>query len=387
MNNNLCPTCGATILEGNRYCIECGTAIEQSDMQTPVQPAAENQSQPVFDYPVYQQVTDNQSSYGQEQSSQTSYQQGQQQQNTYQQYSYQQQPKNDSVPGEDSPYQPISVWGYVGIMLLMCVPCVGFIFLIVWACGGCRKVNKKNYARAALIVAAISLVFSLVFGVIFGTIITTALKAVSLDSIMESEDGEAGLDLDILEALNGLDNGDFSVLEDLSDEELETLSEITGVDYTGLKVITDEDGNTILGLDNDYGDDYYDEYYDEYYDDEYYEDEYYEDEYYEDEYYESDYDGWPEDYLPAYPSGEGEYVTAICTAFDGTSAEEMKSYVNTLKDGGFWFDDFYDYGIAEEDALEMDAWMGTDGYMYVIMFYADGTLYIDHSTELTDLEY
>lgn len=377
MNNNICPTCGATILEGNRYCIECGTAVEQSEMQTsgvgqstmsntPVSSGVEQQY--TYVQPTYQQSTYEQSSYDQ-----PSYGQSQQQ-NTYQQYSYQSsnQPVNNSVPGEDSPYQPISVWGYVGIMLLMCVPCVGLVFLIVWACGGCRKVNKKNFARAALIITLISTLLSVVFGILFGAVIGTVMEESGITSMYESEDG--GFDYEALAALDAIGDGDFSALEDLSDEQLEVLSNIAGVDVSDLEALMDE---------------YSDSEYDEYYDDEYYDDEYYDDEYYDeyDEYYESEYNGWPADYLPAYPSGEGEYVTAVCTAFDGTSAEEMKSYVNTLKDRGFWFDDLYDYDIVEEDALAMDAWMGTDGYMYVIMFYDDGTLYIDHSTELTDLEY
>jgi len=375
MNNKICSTCGATIPEGNRYCIECGTAVEQPDMHTSAQPMSENQAQPVFDYPVYQQVTDNQSTYGQEQSYQTSYQQGQQQQNTYQQYSYQQQPKNDSVPGEDSPYQPISVWGYVGIILLMCVPCVGFIFLIVWACGGCRKVNKKNFARAALIVAAIGTLLSVGFGLIFGAVIGTVIENSGLASVFETEDG--GFDYDALAAYEAIGDGDFSALADLDDEQLEVLSNISGVEMSDIEELMGEYSNSEY-------DEYEEEYDDEYYDDEYYDE--YEEEY-DDEYYQSDFDGWPSDYLPAYPSGDGEYWSPICTVFYDTTAEEMKSYVDTLKSKGFSFEDLYEYDITEEEALEEDVWMGSDGYLYLVMYYEDDTLYIDHSTEFADLDY
>lgn len=55
-------------------------------------------------------------------------------------------------------YEPISTGGYIGIMLLMCIPVIGQILTIVWACGGCRKVNKRNFARAMLVFLIISIV-------------------------------------------------------------------------------------------------------------------------------------------------------------------------------------------------------------------------------------
>jgi len=57
----------------------------------------------------------------------------------------------DDKPGKKSKWAVISTKGYVGINLLMSIPVIGFILTIVWACGGCRKYAKRNYARAALI--------------------------------------------------------------------------------------------------------------------------------------------------------------------------------------------------------------------------------------------
>lgn len=58
--------------------------------------------------------------------------------------------------------RPITTLGYIGIFLLMCLPVINLILLIIWACGGCRKVNKKNFARAVLILWGIGLLIAVV---------------------------------------------------------------------------------------------------------------------------------------------------------------------------------------------------------------------------------
>lgn len=67
-------------------------------------------------------------------------------------------------------YKPISAWGYVGYQLLFAIPLVGLILLIVFACGGTKRVNLKNFARSyfcaflvaiAVIIIAVIAFFSL----------------------------------------------------------------------------------------------------------------------------------------------------------------------------------------------------------------------------------
>ena len=53
--------------------------------------------------------------------------------------------KTYNVPAE---YTPISMWGYFGYSILFSIPVVGFIFICVFALGGTKNVNKKNYARS-----------------------------------------------------------------------------------------------------------------------------------------------------------------------------------------------------------------------------------------------
>lgn len=54
-------------------------------------------------------------------------------------------PTTPQIPVE---YQPISAWGYLGWNLLFSIPLVGFIMLIVFALGGTRNINLRNYARS-----------------------------------------------------------------------------------------------------------------------------------------------------------------------------------------------------------------------------------------------
>lgn len=60
---------------------------------------------------------------------------------------------------DDSPYEPISAWGFIGILTLFAIPVIGWIFAIIWACGGCRKLNKRNLSRGYLIILALIGVF------------------------------------------------------------------------------------------------------------------------------------------------------------------------------------------------------------------------------------
>ena len=45
-------------------------------------------------------------------------------------------------------YRPITMWGYFGYQVLFSIPVVGFVFLVVYALGGTKNVNKRNFARS-----------------------------------------------------------------------------------------------------------------------------------------------------------------------------------------------------------------------------------------------
>ena len=58
------------------------------------------------------------------------------------------------------PYEirPISMWGYLGYQILFALPLIGTILLIVFALGGTRNINLRNYARSYFCVLIIGVI-------------------------------------------------------------------------------------------------------------------------------------------------------------------------------------------------------------------------------------
>ena len=97
-------------------------------------------------------------------------------QQTYQQSQYQNtQPTGQNYGGignDGRDYTPISMWGYFGYNILFWIPLIGIILVLVFAFGGTRNVNLRNYARSqfcSLILAVIILL--VVFGSIGGSLL------------------------------------------------------------------------------------------------------------------------------------------------------------------------------------------------------------------------
>lgn len=74
----------------------------------------------------------------------------------------------DIEPPQSSPYAVLSSWGFVGSILLLGLPIAGFILAIVWASGGTFNQNRRNLARAYLLI--IGLVLALYIVVIIAVI-------------------------------------------------------------------------------------------------------------------------------------------------------------------------------------------------------------------------
>lgn len=76
----------------------------------------------------------------------------------------------------DTNNEPMSVGQWVATMLLLAIPLVNIILLFVWAFGSNVNTNKKNYCRAALIIAAVVLVLYILFFIAFGAMIFSGLS-------------------------------------------------------------------------------------------------------------------------------------------------------------------------------------------------------------------
>lgn len=144
-----CENCGKTLPDGAKFCNGCGTktAPAQSVNAEVERPAVNTAPPPVYTHPT--QIPP---------------------QNTY----------TPPAPYTPQPLnQPLRVGQYIVMLLLQCIPLVGFILLLVWAFSSTENLNKKNYARAVLIFGFIGLVFSIILGVALAGIINELISSMS----------------------------------------------------------------------------------------------------------------------------------------------------------------------------------------------------------------
>lgn len=146
-----CENCGKNLPDGAKFCNGCGAKTEsaqpvnakgeQSAVHTAPPSPAQPAPQPRQTYAPPQPYA-NQQTYA---------------------------PPAAYAPGTGA--QPLRVLQYIGMFLLMSIPLVGFILLFVWGFGSGVNPNKKNFARAMLILSAIGLVLSFIFGAVIISII------------------------------------------------------------------------------------------------------------------------------------------------------------------------------------------------------------------------
>lgn len=186
-----CRQCGEELQENTRFCTACGAAAKAQAHQAPgaqEAPAPEYIEAPAASYESYTQPQqayarqEQQSAYGQQGYAPPAYTaQG----DSYSQYGQSapsgggQPYAREEAPHPDSPYAPVSMGNWVGVNVLMLIPVVNLIMLIVWACGGSKKINLKNYARGNLIVMAIQIVL--------GILVIAALAAVFSEVFYEMD--------------------------------------------------------------------------------------------------------------------------------------------------------------------------------------------------------
>ena len=183
-----CTNCGASMPDDKKFCTECGMSVNTESSNTAINTStAETSPIQQTPPPVRQAASGCQATPPVQQAA------------PMQQPVYQYAPVNagEAVPPKGSKYDPITTGGYIGIMLLMCIPIVGIILMIIWACGGCKKINKRNLARASLIMMAVGFIISLILGFVVKTVFKKAVEAAGVDvteieSLMEGTENDSG---------------------------------------------------------------------------------------------------------------------------------------------------------------------------------------------------
>lgn len=166
-----CRECGAALAENSTFCVACGAAAGTEGIDAAASGSTGNT---YGEAPI--EYLDSHEKEG-----------GYTQQNTYGSYTpppYTANPSSNAngqqaaqaaAPHPDSPYAPVGIGAFLGTQLLLCIPVVNLIVMIVWACGGCRKINLRNFARAWLIWVAIGFVLSIVLFILLGAAISQYL--------------------------------------------------------------------------------------------------------------------------------------------------------------------------------------------------------------------
>lgn len=165
-----CIKCGKELPEGMKFCIECGT--EQAKPQPTPVTVAQPQERPVSEatatsnpQPSERTTFDTQTTFTSPYTSQENASAPPVYQAPVQGYypPYQEEMR----PSEGGRYSVVGTGTYFWFTVLFSLPLIGFIFCIVFACGVGNNENIRNFARAKLILAAISflLIIILVFAI------------------------------------------------------------------------------------------------------------------------------------------------------------------------------------------------------------------------------
>jgi len=177
-----CTKCGTEIAEGKKFCTNCGEKVEET-LQTqsaPVQQAQQPQQfQPQQPVAVMEKETPAQTP--QPQIIQPPPVQIQATAPIPQSAPAYYQKPADERPPKGSKYAPMSTIGYIGWMILMAIPILGWIVMVILAFGGGGSVNRRNLARAILIFTVLAIVGIVVSIIMLWSVIAQLSDVVQID--------------------------------------------------------------------------------------------------------------------------------------------------------------------------------------------------------------
>lgn len=86
----------------------------------------------------------------------------------------------------DRTHAPLSSWSICGLFFLFAIPLIGWIFAIVFACGGCKKHQKTLFARGFLLYTLLTVVVACILALI-GILWLSAPIVAFLKSLLGAE--------------------------------------------------------------------------------------------------------------------------------------------------------------------------------------------------------
>lgn len=143
-NEKKCPRCGAPIDDNSLFCGECGARLNEQKTDSNQDPKSQQ----------YQPQGNQNPGYP----------------NAYQVPPMYNQNYNEAFAMQKQP-EKLSVGDYILMLILFQIPLVGFIMMLVWSFGN-YGINRKNFARAFLILQVIAVVIAIIFSVFFSIAIS-----------------------------------------------------------------------------------------------------------------------------------------------------------------------------------------------------------------------
>lgn len=178
----ICKNCSAQIPDGSKFCTVCGHKIVVEPFVAP-KPQQPPQTEPTQVPPQAQHMQTPPQAQPTQVPPQTTYTQAPPQTPYTQIPSQVQQgqvpPYNlngtqqQTVSKNTALDAPLTVLDFFLMSLLSFVPIIGFIFLLIWAFSGNTNINRKNYARAALIWILVSIGLVILLSIIGGGILNS----------------------------------------------------------------------------------------------------------------------------------------------------------------------------------------------------------------------